>query len=1245
MRSNRFSRLVILAIAGGLFVANLLMTTNSADASVTASYNFNTTGDLNANFNNYVQSGTVDQSATGGIGNTGAISTHDAAANAVFASKSTYSIGPVGSTYEFSSFVKSVGGNGYSGMGFTTLTPSASNASGLPFRPNDALGLSVHGGGFVLHNGSNQDVGGSWGGGGTGITTIKASSTGDLLGTGSPDQWYKIVFKLTRNTSTTFNARIEVWPSGADGTLITPAEADAIFEWRNVANANLINAPSISSYINFSNDRVYYFDNYSVSVAGGASVIAAGAPVVLTSSTTSSAGVASFTGNVTNDGGTAVTDRGFVYASTSGPTINDFKVSAGTGTGTFSATSPQLANGTYYIRAYATNAGGTSYGSENTIVVDEATAGSPSAISASSITFKPGNQSLLVKWTAPNDNGSAITDYLIQYSNDAGVNDAWHSFTDSTSTDPQIEITGLTNPTPGSATLGYFVRVRAVNSVGNSAWTTSATSATPVPGQNGNRAIIGDPGCVANSLARNDDNSVGNVSLGFDVNWYGTTYNKVAYNNNGGIKFDSSSWGQYSGLNLADVNNDPLIVALFNDLDTRQSSTTIGTFGPLTYPINGHQGYCFNWVNYGDYSNGAPSKSAQLILLSKANNDVDLMMNYNWLASGSRTIITGWAAPGGQGYIFQNPIPESESSAQQGTGPGTLVEEKNIPTNYVSHDSKGRYIFELQGGSVQGAPGAPTAPLNVGYSGVGNGAVTLDWDAPSSNGGSAITNYTIQFSLDGVTGWTNFNHSASTNTNIRVTGLTNGTPYYFRVTPFSNVSGDASSVVGPIIPVAAPENSVAPSFTGTQSYGQVLTAQEGTWSDGGNPITGTTYQWQVSLNCTGTYTNITGATSSTYTIDRKALGGCVRLAVTVANANGSNVAYSSETSRIISVSPGAPLAPGLASTNSGELSLSWLAPSNDGGADISEYNLQYSTDGVTWLDYSPNPTGTRVKLTGLTDGANYYVRIRANNGQVGAWSEAAGPFVPQAPAAPAVKKKTRIYVNLLTSPTSGLINSLPLTSVTTEKIPSVIGNTVDPTKPITVTTGEILVGQPGNAIMLINGVPTQIQLTTVSQTELQATSNDGISFTVNLKEGASSGAKVIDGSLVVQPGHALAISGQGFEANTEVTIWLFSEPKKLASLPVDGNGNISADVAIANGIPVGKHTLQVSGFHPDGTTRSVSLAVEVPAKAGAEDGRNLLVTLTMMTGAGALLALMYFFLFGRRKRKSEEASSSFRDFM
>jgi formylglycine-generating enzyme required for sulfatase activity len=97
---------------------------------------------------------------------------------------------------------------------------------------------------------------------------------------------------------------------------------------------------------------------------------------VVSLSTTSATAITSVSatsgGNITNDGGSAVTARGVCWSSSPNPTIADSKTSNGSGTGSFSSSLTGLThNSKYYLRAYATNDIKTYYGQEvsfNTLV-------------------------------------------------------------------------------------------------------------------------------------------------------------------------------------------------------------------------------------------------------------------------------------------------------------------------------------------------------------------------------------------------------------------------------------------------------------------------------------------------------------------------------------------------------------------------------------------------------------------------------------------------------------------------------------------------------------------------------------------------------------------------------------------------------------------------------------------------------------------------------------------------------------
>ena len=70
-------------------------------------------------------------------------------------------------------------------------------------------------------------------------------------------------------------------------------------------------------------------------------------------------------GNVTSGGGASVTARGVCWSTTVNPTTSNSKTTDGTGTGAFTSNLTGLtANTLYYVRAYATNSVGTSYGNQ-----------------------------------------------------------------------------------------------------------------------------------------------------------------------------------------------------------------------------------------------------------------------------------------------------------------------------------------------------------------------------------------------------------------------------------------------------------------------------------------------------------------------------------------------------------------------------------------------------------------------------------------------------------------------------------------------------------------------------------------------------------------------------------------------------------------------------------------------------------------------------------------------------------------
>jgi hypothetical protein len=92
----------------------------------------------------------------------------------------------------------------------------------------------------------------------------------------------------------------------------------------------------------------------------------------------------------------------------------------------------------------------------------------PSAIA--DLTATAGNTQVTLSWTAPNNGGSSITDYIIQYK--LSTVEAYTTFSDGTSTTASAMVTGLTNG------LAYDFKVSAINGIGTGTASNVASATT-----------------------------------------------------------------------------------------------------------------------------------------------------------------------------------------------------------------------------------------------------------------------------------------------------------------------------------------------------------------------------------------------------------------------------------------------------------------------------------------------------------------------------------------------------------------------------------------------------------------------------------------------------------------------------------------------------------------------------------------------------------------------------------------------
>lgn len=160
-------------------------------------------------------------------------------------------------------------------------------------------------------------------------------------------------------------------------------------------------------------------------------------------------------GNVTNDGGSNVIERGLCWGTSHNPTIGGQHVAEGSGMGEYTVSMTNLSmNTTYYVRAYATNGEGTAYGNE----VEFTTLGISVPVVTTAIVTNVGQTSAIGGGNVVSDGGSDVTERGICWGTNHNP-----SITDShanNGTGLGTFTVNMTNLTSGTT---YYVRAYAVN--------------------------------------------------------------------------------------------------------------------------------------------------------------------------------------------------------------------------------------------------------------------------------------------------------------------------------------------------------------------------------------------------------------------------------------------------------------------------------------------------------------------------------------------------------------------------------------------------------------------------------------------------------------------------------------------------------------------------------------------------------------------------------------------------------------
>src|SRR5581483_6274455 len=314
---------------------------------------------------------------------------------------------------------------------------------------------------------------------------------------------------------------------------------------------------------------------------------------------------------------------------------------------------------------------------------------------------------------------------------------------------------------------------------------------------------------------------------------------------------------------------------------------------------------------------------------------------------------------------------------------------------------------EFERDRVVANPAAPSNTVAPTISGTAQDGQTLTvasngtWTSPD------VLTYSFQWqrSSDGGSTWSNVSGATSSSYALTSADVAKKLRVVVTATDQESQTGTAnSSASSTVANPAAPSNTVAPTISGTAQDGQTLTvASNGTWT---SPDTlSYSYQWQRSSDGGSTWSNVSGATTSTYALTSADVAKKLRVVVTATDQESqTGTANSSATASV--ANPAAPsntVAPTISGTAQDGQTLTVASNGTWTSPDTLSYSYQWqrsSDGGSTWANVSA-ATGSTYALTSADVGKKLRVVVTATDqeSQTGTANSSASASVSN-PAAP-----------------------------------------------------------------------------------------------------------------------------------------------------------------------------------------------------------------------------------------------------
>ncbi len=227
------------------FISLFMLLVATCLSAVTVSYDFNNTSDLSTYFKLPIE-GDVTNSASGGIGNTGAVLFPGVlefpllpmGQTRVITSKAGFYVSEIDEPLTITAHINSYQNGGYAALGFSS---ASSNTAAAKCRIINvpAMGMQFYSSGYSLFNNSEEQIG---------------SYLPDI-----PLSWYKLVYTLIPRGADTYDVSYELWRTNQSESFALLQESGGY----SVVNTTINDGP-VYPYFGIDGHRVSYIDNFTI---------------------------------------------------------------------------------------------------------------------------------------------------------------------------------------------------------------------------------------------------------------------------------------------------------------------------------------------------------------------------------------------------------------------------------------------------------------------------------------------------------------------------------------------------------------------------------------------------------------------------------------------------------------------------------------------------------------------------------------------------------------------------------------------------------------------------------------------------------------------------------------------------------------------------------------------------------------------------------------------------------------------